>query len=447
MHFDIVVLGGGTAGCVLAGRLSELTDLSICLVEAGPDYGPYAAGRWPEDILDARWLAFSHAWETEHEDRSQLRARILGGCSAHNACVLLEGEPADYDEWGHGWSYDTLEPYLARARNRLRRRQLEYTELTPWHRAFVEAADAPDVILHPVNAVGTVRWNAAFAYLDPVRSRTNLTILADTLVDRVQLDGSRVTGAATSTGEISAEKIVLTAGAYGSPAILLRSGIGPARGLPVGDGLCDHVGVGFGFEPSDALREDVRHFADERPLAMGQVTIAARSRYCPTELRDLFVFPGLEPLDDGGYEISAGAFVMKTTSRGSVRLNSDDPRVPLAIDHGFLNDPTDAEMLEDAIAAVREFAASAPVRRYATHEVRPGADLDAATLVRTSARGFFHPTGTCAIGRVVDGDGRVIGFDNLYVADASIIPSIPRVNPNLTVAAVAEKLAVSLAAT
>ena len=89
MHFDIVVLGGGTAGCVLAGRLSELTDLSICLVEAGPDYGPYAAGRWPEDILDARWLAFSHAWETEHEDRSQLRARILGGCSAHNACVLL----------------------------------------------------------------------------------------------------------------------------------------------------------------------------------------------------------------------------------------------------------------------------------------------------------------------------------------------------------------------
>jgi choline dehydrogenase len=96
---------------------------------------------------------------------------------------------------------------------------------------------------------------------------------------------------------------------------------------------------------------------------------------------------------------------------------------------------------------VRELAASAPVRRYATHEVRPGADFDAATLVRTSARGFFHPTGTCAIGRVVDGDGRVIGFENLYVADASIIPSIPRVNPNLTVAAVAEKLAVSLAAT
>jgi choline dehydrogenase len=445
MHFDIVVLGGGTAGCVLAGRLSELTDRSICLVEAGPDYGPYAAGRWPEDILDARWLAFSHAWETEHEDRSQLRARILGGCSAHNACVLLEGEPADYDEWGHGWSYDTLEPYLARARDRLRRRQLDQAELTPWHRAFVEAA--PDAILHPVNAVGTVRWNAAFAYLDPVRSRTNLTILADTLVDRVQLDGSRVTGAATSTGEISAEKIVLTAGAYGSPAILLRSGIGPGRGLPVGEGLCDHVGVGFGFEPSEALREDVRRFADGRPLAMGQVTVAARSRYCPTELRDLFVFPGLEPLEDADYEISAGAFVMKTTSRGSVRLNSDDPRMPLAIDHGFLNDPTDAEMLADAIVALRELAASAPVRRYATREVRPGADLDAATLVRASARGFFHPTGTCAIGRVVDGDGRVIGFDNLYVADASIIPSIPRVNPNLTVAAVAEKLAVSLAAT
>jgi Choline dehydrogenase and related flavoproteins len=180
---------------------------------------------------------------------------------------------------------------------------------------------------------------------------------------------------------------------------------------------------------------------------MGQVTIAARSRYCPTELRDLFVFPGLEPLDDGGYEISAGAFVMKTTSRGSVRLNSDDPRVPLAIDHGFLNDPTDAEMLEDAIARYASSRRARPCDGTPRTKFVLVQDLDAATLVRTSARGFFHPTGTCAIGRVVDGDGRVIGFDNLYVADASIIPSIPRVNPNLTVAAVAEKLAVSLAAT
>ena len=106
--FDVLVVGGGSAGCVLAARLSESGGQRVCLIEAGPDYGPYGEGRWPEDILDGRRLAFSHAWETEREDRSQLRARIMGGCSAHNACVVLAGAPSDYDEWGHGWSYRAI---------------------------------------------------------------------------------------------------------------------------------------------------------------------------------------------------------------------------------------------------------------------------------------------------------------------------------------------------
>jgi choline dehydrogenase len=110
--FDVLVLGGGAAGCVLASRLSENRDRTVCLVEAGPDYGPYTEGRWPVDILDARRLALdSHCWvRNDQDDRSQLRARILGGCSAHNACVVLRGAPADYDEWGPGWSHAELEP-------------------------------------------------------------------------------------------------------------------------------------------------------------------------------------------------------------------------------------------------------------------------------------------------------------------------------------------------
>src|SRR5262245_12159614 len=119
-QFDVVIAGGGSAGCVLAARLSETPDRTVCLLEAGPDYGPLGGGRWPADLLDARALAFSHSWETDRDDRSQLRARVLGGCSAHNACAVIRGEPADYDAWGEGWSHAELEPYLRRAEEQLR---------------------------------------------------------------------------------------------------------------------------------------------------------------------------------------------------------------------------------------------------------------------------------------------------------------------------------------
>jgi len=441
MRYDVLVLGGGTAGCVTAARLSEDPGSTVCLVEAGPDYGPYGNGGWPDDIVDARWLAFSHSWETDREDRSQLRARILGGCSSHNACVVLEGAPADYDEWGHGWSYEAIRPYLDRARAELRTRQLERDELTPWHAAFADAA--PDAILHPVNALGMVRWNAAFAYLDGARSRSNLTILGDTLVDRLLLHVDRATGASTSAGDVEAKAIVLTAGAYGSPGILLRSGIDE---LPVGEGLSDHVGVGFGFEPTDEYEREIRAFAAERPVAMAQVTIPVRSSRCPEGVCDLVLFPAVDP-EEEGYAISAAVFAMKPESRGSVRLASHDPRAPLLIDHDFLANDDDAAVLAEGVDVLRELARSEPIRRYSKREVRPGPDVDAARHVRAEVRGFFHPTGTCALGRVADGDGRVLGYENIYVADASFIPSIPRANTNLTVAAVAEKLAATLGAT
>jgi len=433
--YDVLVLGGGAAGCALAARLSENPDRSVCLVEAGPDYGHLSAGRWPADILDPRWLALeSHLWErADRDDRSQARARILGGCSAHNACVLLEGAPSDYD-WGGDWSYDTFAPYLRRAYETLRGHVLADEELTPWHRAFRDAGGEGSIV-HPVNIVDGVRWHSGFAYVDPARGRENLTVLGDTVVDRVLLEDARAVGALAGGRELHGETVVVSAGAYGSPGILLRSGLGDE--LPVGEGLVDHVGVGAAWEPTELLLAETGAHEAEHGLYMGQVTVAASSRSCPLGVRDLFVFPAL----DVGPEISGAAFAMKPRSQGSVRLNGPDPETPLAIDHGFLRDERDVEVLVEGFERLRELVASPQVAPYAAAELRPGDQVDAESHVRATARGFFHPVGTCAIGTVLDERCRVLGFENLYVVDASAIPEIPAANTNLTTVALAERAA------
>lgn len=440
MRYDVLVLGGGGAGCALAARLSENPDRTVCLVEAGPDYGDRSEGRWPADILDPRWLALeSHLWERDdEEDRSQSRARVIGGCSAHNACVLLEGAPADY-EWGREWTYEAFAPFLRRAYETLRGRVLADEELTPWHRAFRDAGGG-DSIVHPVNIVDGVRWHTGFAYLDPARARENLTVLGDTLVDRLLVEDGRVTCAVAGGRELAADTVVVSSGAYGSPGILLRSGIGPEGEvvqLPVGEGLVDHVGTGAAWEPTARLLDETAAHEAEHGLYMGQVTVARRSRSCPAGTRDLFVFPAL----DVGPEISGAAFAMKPHSRGSVRLNGPDPETPLRIDHGFLRDERDVETVVEAFEHLRELAEGDDVRPYRGAELRPGKSVGVEEHVRATARGFFHPVGTCAIGSVVDERCRVLGFENLYVVDASAIPEIPSANTNLTTVALAERAA------
>ena len=216
-------------------------------------------------MVDGRTLAFSHAWERlDEDDRSQLRARIIGGCSAHNACALLPGLAADYDEWGHGWSDAAMAPYLARAAQQLRRREFADEEVSPWQKTFATAGRANGLAggPHPVNAVGPVRWHTGFAYLDEARDRGNLTVLADTLAERVLLADGRAVGAETSTGPVEAKLVVVASGSYGSPALLLRSGIGPKLDvdLPVGENLRDHVGVGYSWQVDERLVRETEEF-------------------------------------------------------------------------------------------------------------------------------------------------------------------------------------------
>ena len=490
--YDVVVLGGGSAGCVLASRLSEDSGRSVCLIEAGPDYGPYMDGRWPKDLLYANELATSHDWGITG-GWSSWRAKVVGGCSAHNGCFITWGAPADFDEWAEagnpGWSYGALEPYRRRGQEMLRVRPSRVDDLEPFMRAGLDAAveiglpslddfDDPRALEGAapirVNAVGDVRWNAAFAYLDPARERPNLTIMPDAVVDRLRFEGERAAGTVVRVdgdeAEISADLVVLAAGAYGSPAILLRSGIGPADDLArlsvgvrenipgVGRNLIDHPRVEVVYRPSaQLLNRTLNHVAGQP--ARSQTLIKARSETCPAGTWDLHVMmrlrrsisndTGLGPEDPLAYLY---VHDLKPESRGSVQIVSQDPGILPIVDHGFLSDAAgqDVATLAAGIRLARRLATARSMKGLLQRELVPGSasgDDELAEYVRGSVGGYWHPVGTCKMGpasdaeAVVDARGRLHGFANVYVADASIMPTIPRANTQLPVIAIAERIA------
>ena len=305
-------------------------------------------------------------------------------------------------------------------------------------------------ILHPVNAVGAVRWNTAFAYLDPARGRDNLTILADTLVDRVVVAGDRAVGAlATRAGELRAQTVVLAAGAYGSPGILLRSGVGPSppraarrrgslrprrRRLRLrgnSRSSCNARQRSSSSIPRAVHGPGDRRHRQQRVPRLASVTLFLPSRFDP---------PGRARLRGKRGRLRDEARLPRL---GPPQLTRD-PRAPLAIDHGFLS-RTRATPRSSPRASklLRRLTGSDAIRTYAGPRDAPRCrGRRAHHHVRDTARGFFHPVATCAIGRVaVDEHCRVLGFENLYVVDASAIPEIPSANTNLTTIALAERAA------
>lgn len=478
--YDVVVLGGGVAGCVLASRLSEDPDRTVCLVEAGPDYGPDHLA-WPHSLRDAHALPRDDVWE-RRTDVHRIRARVLGGSSCVNGCWHTWGSDRDHQEWEHAggpaWSAAATAPYRQRAVERMRLREVPDGEFSVWARAALAGArelgyedvdmgapGRPGVGTPLINALDGLRWNAAFAYLEQARDRPNLTILSGATADRLTLRDGRITGAeVVADGRretLTADTYLVACGAFGSPALLLRSGIGPADHLGavgvrteidlpgVGANLTDQPGVFVPLTPTAELNTALAAKERDGRLYVSRMLIRAASPECPEGSWDLHILPSAgDPLfgslPPGQYEAGVSAFLMKPASRGTVRLRSADPGTPLDIDPAFLSDPEgrDLARLRHGLDLVERLAATAALKSLAGPAHRPP-DHDLRSRLGT----YWHPVGTCAMGRpddpmaVVDGAGRVRGVANLRVADASVLPTVPAANTQLPVLALAELLA------
>lgn len=487
----VVVVGGGPGGCAFAGTLASSSDHEVVLLEAGPDFGPFDDQRWPFELLDSRRIPLTYDWGLENADggsdrRYRLeRARVLGGCSAHNGCSAVRGLRADFEGWanvaGDLWRPESLLADFAAVEARLEVRRYPPEEVTPFQRdvhaaalaaGFPASRDMNDIdegaaaAICPVNKRGGVRWNAAFGFVDPVRGRANFPIVDHAEIEAVLLRDGRAVGVkGTRRGaafEIGADVVVLAAGAYGSPMILMRSGIGdpallgPAgiatvHALPgVGRNLQDHPCAILGYRAAkDLVERMVAHEASSLAYDEG-VIVKAQSR--PDGPVDLHVFScGGRTADQGWYwELWVG--LLTPDSRGLIRPLRDGGGLCFAIEHRHFTDPAgrDLDRILSGIGHARRIAAAGPLSLSLEAETTPGRSVTGEALsdwVRAAHLHYFHPAGSCAMGRdpaaeaVTDQFGRVHGIPGLMVADASIMPRVTAANTNIPTAMIGHRLA------